>query len=225
MDQERTDAGLDAATRSVPTGRGLAFVFGIVVLCLGIVVFPLAIPPLVRNAQCSAVAFYRNQIGPSDLSTMGILAVCGGSAALLWSFALTDRAARTAAIVAAPILVLLGYGILIDRANELVCAGANNLAYRLGVFDTMHVVAWNDVRTASGSCRLKTNRTGGYAIATLDLGLPGGLHLPIEFLNDDLQKILSFKENLKGDHYTYSVNRTVTPDYCPHDLYAHIRAW
>jgi hypothetical protein len=201
----------------------VAFLVGGILVCLGLIWSPIAVPSIVRHGQCASAAFYCNHIGPSDQPIPGILAVFCASSALLWSLSLKAGRLRTVAVACAPALLLVGYGVLADNANYLVQADASNLRYRQGFLDTMHAVAWTGVQNVTVSCRIETTRTSGYAIATADLTLQDGVHVPMEFLQEDRDKWLKLTDILKQNDRSFKMDRTAGPNRCPGSLYGDIR--
>jgi hypothetical protein len=201
MTRVTTGIDLDENGRPIPTGGGLAVVFGGLFLCMAVMLFPLSLPGIVQNAECPEATFYSNHIGSLKPVALAIGAVCFGTTAILYvniwiwkarqsasDSAGQPRAAVTIAsivtIAVASIAVLLGYGVFIDPPKGK-----------------------------------------SYPVATIDLELEGGQHIPMEFVEKDRFKMLTLKASLKGGNYKYYVNETVTPEFCPRALYDHIWNW
>jgi len=140
----------------------------------------------------------------------------------------SDRSRRRKISIPVFIASLFGMaaaGLLwVNTVTCYFCTTADNIVIRSGLLDTPHTLAWDNVDVVYASCA--TSKYGKYGIVKLafrngeEVGL--GLSAARGNLLNDYKMI---RQSLKGGHYRYYVNATVSPAMCSPEVYRLLWEW
>lgn len=197
---------------------------------------------ILENAQCPTLTFYSHYIfmGSSAL-VFGLMTVTvcpsviiglGGNALRLWQYeppyvpSPSARRAYSGVTAIALIALVAGWGALIDDADRFFCMSPDGILARRGLRDTAHRYSWSDVRTMYVSCLIShLPKTAAFPATDISLDLRNGEQLLLGLRGSDERTLMYLKASLNYVDYKFYVNRTVTPELCPAELYEHIWNW
>jgi hypothetical protein len=110
-----------------------------------------------------------------------------------------------------------------DAIKSYFCVTPTQIVIRSGVFSSVRILTWSDVRVVHATCwKDKPRKAKPYFVATLRLFLDDGESIPIGLVDGGIMYLDRYNEvrqALAGKKYRYLVNASVTPELCPAGLY------